>query len=563
MCETRAAARVVVACLAALLAVLCLALPSAAQDGSDYWYETEPEGIGTRIGDALDRSTPRQTMRGFTNASDARDYERAARYLNLSRLSPADRATRGPEIARQLASIMERQVWIDWTGLPARPDARIERSGDSNGRAGQPRRDLHVKTLDAGGSAYDIRLARYKPPEAPALWLFTPQTVENVGPLYATYGPRKYESMIPERLKREVWGLWLWEWIVVPLSGLGALLLGWGTYALVSALSRRSERGWLKAGLERSALPLAILVMASAGQMLLSWVVSFSGPVHAFLRPTLTILMVWGVGMTFLRMLDAILHRITLRYVGEIDDRRGRDEREFYTSIYALRRLIVLVMVAVAAMVVLAQLNLFESLGLTLLASAGVLTVVFGIAGQAVLGNIIASLQIAFAKPVRIGDAILFEGDWAYVEAIFYTFLRLRTWDKRRIVVPVTYFVSKPFENWSVTEARMMRVIELWLDPRCEVDVLRRKFEALLKEDPDIEDPENTYTYATEHRPEGLKVGFYAMMPDPSTGWAVQGRLRERLLAHVRDEHPDWLPRERIMDVGAAAGGAARAGAAD
>lgn len=546
--------RTLPACLAGALlraaaVLLCLALPAAAQDGSEYWYEAEALDVATEDDD-LDRSTPRQTMRGFLDASDREDYDRAARFLNLSRLDPAERDKRGPEIARQLESILARQVWIDWSGLPARPDAMIERSRDSGGLAGQPRRDLHVQTLDAGGTAYDIRLARYKPADAPALWLFTPQTVDNVAPLYNAFGPRKFETVIPAGLKREVWGLWLWEWIAVPLSGLGALLLGWGTYSTVLGLSGWAERGWLKAGLERSGLPLAILVMAGTGQMLLTWVLSFSGPVQALLRPTLTILMVWGIGMTLLRMLDAILHRITLRYVGEIDDKRGRDEREFYTSIYALRRLIVLVMVAIAAMVVLARLNLFESVGMTLLASAGVLTVIFGIAGQAVLGNIIASLQIAFAKPVRIGDAVLFEGEWAYVEAIFYTFLRLRTWDKRRIVVPVTYFVGKPFENWSVTEARMMRVIEIWLDPRCDVDVLRRKFEAMLKEDPDIEEPEDTFTYATEHTPDGLKIGFYAMMPDPSTGWVVQGRLREQLLAHVRDEHPDWLTRERVLDVG-------------
>ncbi|MGK7650984.1 mechanosensitive ion channel family protein [Roseovarius sp. B08] len=525
---------------------------AAAQDGSDYWYasETLNSGLSETVGSGLDRSTPRQSMRGFIASADAGDFTRAAHYLNLSRLEPSVQSERGPILARKLASVLARQVWIDWTSLPARPDARIEQSGGSADRAGQPRRDLAIETLEADETAYDIRLARYKPTDAPAVWLFTPQTVDNTGPLYSAFGPRKYEDLIPTVLKREIWGLWLWEWIAVPLAAGGVLLLGWATYAAVTALSKRADRGWLRVGLERSGLPLAILVMAASGQMILSWVLSFSGQIQAFLRPTLTILMVWGVGMTLLRMLDAMLHRITLRFVGEIDDKRGRDEREFYTSIYALRRLIVLVMVGLAAIVILAQLNLFDSVGMTLLASAGVLTVIFGIAGQAVLGNILASLQIAFAKPVRIGDAILFEGDWAYVEAIFYTFMRLRTWDLRRIVVPVTYFVARPFENWSVTEARMMRVIDLWLDPLCDVDALRRKFSSLLHEDPDISEPDNAFTYTTDHTAEGLKISFFAMMPDPSTGWTVQSRLREQLLAFLRDNHPDWLVRERVLDVG-------------
>jgi small-conductance mechanosensitive channel len=541
--------------IAAVLCVLmaaAIARPTFAQDGSRFWYETEALNPGLPEGDAsrLDRSTPRLTLRGFMNATERGDYDAAAHYLNLARLTPENHAASGPAAANRLASIMARQVWIDWSSIPARPDAMIEMAGGSNSRAGEPRRNLPLATLQTGGKAYDLRLARYKPPEGPAVWLFTPQTVDNIAPLYDAFGPRRYEQAIPDVLKRELAGLWLWEWLALPLIALIVLALGWGVQKVVHWLSTKAPRNWLRNGLDRSRLPLALLVMAGTTQAILAWVLSFSGPVQAIVKPTLTIVMVWAVGMTALRILDAILHKITLRFVGDIDDKRGFDERNFYTSIYALRRLIVLVTVGIAAIIVLARLNLFDSIGMTLLASAGVLTVILGIAGQAVLGNIIASLQIAFAKPVRIGDAVYFEGEWSYVEAIFYTFLRLRTWDKRRIVVPVTYFVSKPFENWSVTEARMMRVIDLWLDPCADVDLLRRSFQKMLEDDPDITDTENAYVYATDHSPDGFKISFYAMMPDPSTGWTAQSRLREKLMACVRDEHPEWIARERVLDVG-------------
>ncbi|MGR3363870.1 MAG: mechanosensitive ion channel family protein [Maritimibacter harenae] len=541
--------------IAAVLCVLvaaAIARPAFAQDGSRFWYETEALNPGLPEGDAsrLDRSTPRLTLRGFMNATERGDYDAAAHYLNLARLAPENHAASGPAAANKLASIMARQVWIDWSSIPARPDAMIEMAGGSNSRAGEPRRNLPLATLQTGGKAYDLRLARYKPPEGPAVWLFTPQTVDNIAPLYDAFGPRRYEQAIPDVLKRELAGLWLWEWLALPLIALIVLALGWGVQKVVHWLSTKAPRNWLRNGLDRSRLPLALLVMAGTTQAILTWVLSFSGPVQAIVKPTLTIVMVWGVGMTALRILDAILHKITLRFVGDIDDKRGFDERNFYTSIYALRRLIVLVTVGIAAIIVLARLNLFDSIGMTLLASAGVLTVILGIAGQAVLGNIIASLQIAFAKPVRIGDAVYFEGEWSYVEAIFYTFLRLRTWDKRRIVVPVTYFVSKPFENWSVTEARMMRVIDLWLDPCADVDLLRRSFQKMLEDDPDITDTENAYVYATDHSPDGFKISFYAMMPDPSTGWTAQSHLREKLMACVRDEHPEWIARERVLDVG-------------
>ena len=522
---------------------------AVAQEAADGWYEQDRINSGLAAPpDSIDRSTPRTTMRGFLRAASSGRAEVAAHFLNLAEIEPERQAGFGPEIARKLSSIIERQVWIDWTDLSTRPDAMIEAIGSSDPRAGQVRRNLSIATLEADGTAYDIRLARYKAPEAEAVWLFTPQTIRNVGPLYEVFGPKYYEQFIPQSLKTPFLGLWLWEWIALPLAALFTLLLGWLSSFTVTWLSNRSGRAWLSTGLERSALPLAILVMAGTVQMLLSWVLTFSGPVNAILRPLLTVLMVWGFGMALLRIIDAILNRITLRFIGEIDDKRSADERELYTSIYALRRLIVLLMVGFAAVVALSQLNLFDSIGMTLLASAGVLTVVFGIAGQAVLGNIMASLQIAFAKPVRIGDSVLFEGDWAYVEAIFYTFLRLRTWDHRRIVVPVTYFVSRPFENWSVTEARMMKVIKLRLDHRADVEELRKTFDRMVHDDPDVLDPDDALTYATEQNADGFEISFYAMMPDPSTGWAAQSRLREQLMAHIRENHPDWWPRERVMD---------------
>lgn len=191
--------------------------------------------------------------------------------------------------------------------------------------------------------------------------------------------------------------------------------------------------------------------------------------------------------------------------------------------------------------------NLFESLGMSLLASAGVRTVLLGIAGQAVLGNILASLQIALAKPMHIGDSVLFEGDWAFVESIYYTFLRLRTWDERRIIVPVKYFVSQPFENWSVKDARIMQKIGIFLDHRADLALLKEVFYDLAKADEGVIEPDQLYAAVTEHTAHGQEMSFYAMCPDPSIGWTTSMRLREKLLNHIRDNHPDWWPQERFL----------------
>ncbi|WP_323767785.1 mechanosensitive ion channel family protein [Marinovum sp.] len=533
-----------------LLAVLIgLALPLTAQEpDSQSWYEVDALNAGLDAPpEGLNRASPRASMRAFVELADAGHFAAAQHLLNFNDIPPERQAVQGEIFARQLYQVIDRRVWLDWSGLPARPDALVEDGSSNNPQAGQTRRDLGIKLFQLNGRAYEIRLARYKAPGLDeAVWLFTPQTVEDVPALHDAYGPRAFERHIPDALQREIGALRLWEWIALPLL-LGALIaLGWTVKSVLDTASGRFSRPFLKTAFERASFPLALFMVALAAQAVLGLAVSFSGPVTAVVQPVLVVIMTSAVGIAILRVIDAVLDRITRRYVSEIDDASGVDKRELYTSIYALRRVIVLLMVGFATIFVLVQLNLFESLGITLLASAGVLTVLLGIAGQAVLGNILASLQIALAKPVRIGDSVLFEGHWAYVESIFYTFMRLRTWDERRIIVPVKYFVSNPFENWSVKDARMMKTVRLRLDHAADAEALRETFETVAKEEEGVIEHDTMCVFVTDHDAHGQEITFYVMTPDPSTGWEVEMRLREKLMAFIREEHPEWWPRERV-----------------
>ncbi|MFD0860425.1 mechanosensitive ion channel family protein [Roseovarius aquimarinus] len=535
-----------------LLAVLVIAFAAEgalAQDetAEGTWYEIDAAALESGEGETqVQRRTPREAVRSFLELTEAGQLNAAARYLNLSDLTPERRAERGPELARQLALVIERQLWIDWAGLSARPDAMIETGASNNPLVGKPRRDIGLKMVEVDGQAYEIRLGRYKAEGADAIWLFTPQTVQNIPKLFEAFGPGRFERYIPERLNAPVAGLRLWEWLILPVM-LGALFgFGWIVSRTVGAAAKRVERPVIRQALERVRVPLGLVAVAVAAQFMLELGVSFSGPATTLLRPFLLIVMVAGIGITALKVVDAVLDRITLGVIGEIDDTRSLDERELYTSIYAIRRVIVLLMVGIAVIVVLSRLNLFDSLGMSLLASAGVLTVLLGIAGQAVLGNIMASLQIALAKPIRIGDSILFEGNWAYVESIFYTFLRLRTWDERRIIVPVKYFVSQPFENWSVKDARILKTITIFLDHRADMEILREVFFDIAREDEGVIEHDQLFTAVTAHGEAGQEMSFYAMSPDPSTGWETAMRLREKLLKHIRENHPDWWPQDRV-----------------
>ncbi len=538
------------ACLSILAIMIVLSgirMDLYAQEQDASWYEISGSAVqADDSGTGIQRRTPRETVRNFIKLTKNDRFSEAAQYLNLTDLPQDRRIVEGGELARQLALVIERQLWIDWAGLSARPDAMLETGASQNALAGKPRRDIGLKLVDIDGQAYEIRLGRYKAEDMEAVWLFTPQTVQNIPVLHDAFGPRHFETYIPDRLTMQVGGLRLWEWIYLPVMMAALLGLGWTVSRIVGFAAGKINRPLIRQAIDRSSVPLGFVVVALAAQFMLKLGVSFSGPATTILRPFLLIVMVAGLGVTALKIVDAVLDRITLGVIGDIDDTRSLDKRELYTSIYAIRRIIVLLMVGIAVFVVLARLNLFESVGMSLLASAGVLTVLLGIAGQAVLGNIMASLQIALAKPIRIGDSVLFEGEWAYVESIFYTFLRLRTWDERRIIVPVKHFVSQPFENWSVKDARILKTITIFLDHRADLDVMRQAFYDIAKQDEGVIEHDELLAAVTAHVEAGQEMSFFAMCPDPSSAWKTSMRLREKLLEHVRENHPDWWPQNRV-----------------
>ncbi len=164
--------------LQTLLLILAAATSLPAQEQSQSWYETDASilrsgGPGTTV----QRRTPREAVRNFVQLAEAGEFAEAALYLNLADLPQADRAVDGKRLARQLALVIERQLWIDWAGLSARPDAMIETGTSQNALAGRARRDIGLKLIEVDGQAYEIRLARYKADGTDPVWMFTPQTV--------------------------------------------------------------------------------------------------------------------------------------------------------------------------------------------------------------------------------------------------------------------------------------------------------------------------------------------------------------------------------------------------
>ncbi|RCV86306.1 mechanosensitive ion channel family protein [Vreelandella rituensis] len=514
------------------------------------WFSVDSLNAGLdEAPEKVNRLTPRESIRSFLELADEEDFAAAAHILNLSNLEPAEQRERGTRLASQLAEILRRGEWLNISDLPGRQDAAIQDPSGQHPQTGEPRRNIELASLQANGQTYDIRLGRYRvgEEEAEAVWLITPDSVSSILPLYEEFGPSWLERHIPKRFKASFGILRIWEWIAIPIFLLAIGLVGWSVYGLVGLMAHLFPSGWpsIFAGWIRA--PMSLLVMSLVAQVLLNYVVSFTAVATTFIRVLLIIIVAWGVATIALRLVDTILLDVTRRLVGPIDDTKPKDDRKLLTSLYALRRVIILITVIAVAVYVLSQIQLFETLGMSLLASASVLTVLVGIAGQAVLGNILSSFQVSLAKPIRIGDLIMFEGQWCYVEGIFYTFIRLRVWDERRLNVPVTYFVSKPFENLSVKSSKLYRTLELTLHLSADIELLREKFLEYAKQEDNIIEHHKLLCYVTGQTGMAQTIACYLMTSEPMDGWVAEMHVREKLMAFIRDNHPEWWPREVVV----------------
>lgn len=527
---------------------LCAAQTQGGESESERWFTID--ALNTGLGEPpeeANRVTPRESIRSFLKLTDQEEYEAAAHMLNLSEFSEDEQREQGSELARQLAEVFQRGDWLSVSDLPGREDAVIEDPAGQNPRVGETRRNVEVSSLKADGETYDIRLGRYRVGEQEPVWLIMPISVSYIPALYEQYGPSALEGYIPERFQASFGILRIWEWIAIPLFVLFIGLVGWGVYRLIGLMSK-----WLPSGVSsifasQIGMPGALIAMSLVTQMVLDYVVSFSAVATTTFRVLLISILAWGVGTVALRLVDTIMLRLTRRIVGEIDDTKPRDERRLLTSLYALRRVIILITVTGVSIYILGQVQLFETLGLSILASASVLAVLVGVAGQTVLGNILASFQLSFAKPIRIGDLVIFEDEWCYVEGIFYTFIRLRSWDERRLIVPVTYFTSKPFDNLSVKSTKMYRSLTLTLHLSADIGLLREKFLEVAKEEDSVIEHHKLLCYVTAQTGTAQTVTCYLMTSDPLAGWTAEMNVREKLLAFIRDNHPEWWPREIVV----------------
>jgi len=254
----------------------------------------------------------------------------------------------------------------------------------------------------------------------------------------------------------------------------------------------------------------------------------------------LTLVLIGATAWLVLRIVTAVVEASFSRYAGTTRD--PARVRRVRTQITLIQRVIFAVVSVMAAAAMMLTFPAMRGIGTSMLASAGLIGIVAGIAAQSTLGNLFAGLQIAFGDMVRIGDTVVVNDEWGTVEEITLTFLTVKTWDERRFTMPVSYFTSQPFENWSRGGPQMTGTVFFHLDHSAPVQAMREKLGEIVQT---IEawDGRSWNLTVTDSTPSTMEVRALVTARDGDTLWTVRVEVREHLLAWLRDEHPYALPR--------------------
>jgi small-conductance mechanosensitive channel len=330
----------------------------------------------------------------------------------------------------------------------------------------------------------------------------------------------------------------------------GAMVLGYGVYQVgLFILRNRLKRSdfMLFELLRKHAYHVGLLVFIGLGLVLLIPLLhlpkEWLGPVNK----GLAIYQILCTALLFIQVIGGLrayaLYRYNLALPGS--DHRFR---AVYTQYRIFERILVCIIVIFA---IIAALMTFESVrrfGVSLLASAGVVGVIVGFAAQKSIATVLAGIQIAIAQPIRMDDVVVVEGEWGRVEEITLTYVVVRIWDERRLVVPIAWFLDKPFYNWTRLGTELQGVVVLMLDFMAPVETIRTVFKETLEGSP-LWDRRVAILQVTGATDRIMEVRLLVSATNADQLFDLRCLVRERLYTFLAANHPDALPRNRVQSV--------------
>ncbi len=329
---------------------------------------------------------------------------------------------------------------------------------------------------------------------------------------------------------------------------LGAIILGLLFYVVIVFLLRHlhvlkaTARKGVRPHLEYFKKPLQALIPALCLTIVLPFL-QLPENAYAVIRHFLSIWIIAAVSW-FLVKIVQISRDIVLSHYA-MDSKDNLQARRVYTQIRMIERILTILILFIAVAAILMTFDKVRQVGVSLLASAGIMGIVLGLAAQRTLGNVIAGIQIAIAQPIRLDDVVIVENEWGRVEEITLTYVVVRIWDLRRLIVPISYFVEKPFQNWTRTSADLLGSVFIYADYTIPIAEIREELQRILA-GTELWDKNVSALQVTDATKEVIEMRALMSASDSSIAWNLRCLVREKLIAFMQKRFPESLPRVRV-----------------
>lgn len=265
--------------------------------------------------------------------------------------------------------------------------------------------------------------------------------------------------------------------------------------------------------------------------------------VYPIISQITEIVLIMAFAVVLIRIIRIIEDYLNHRFdFNEPDNLKARKVR---TQIQFIRKVLVAVIVVVTIAIILLSFDNLQKVGAGMLTGVGLGGIIIGFAAQKSIGNLLAGFEIAFTQPFRIDDVLIVEGEWGRVEEINLTYVVVNIWDKRRLILPIQYFIENPFQNWTRTSAEILGIVYIYTDYNLPIEPMRAELTRLLKGH-SLWDGNVNVLQVTDLKERTMELRALMSCRNSGQAWDLRCYIREKLITFIHENYPECLVKTRV-----------------
>lgn len=335
------------------------------------------------------------------------------------------------------------------------------------------------------------------------------------------------------------------DWLYTGIIVLIAMIAGYITYRLTFAavkriISKVDDKG--KAIIMRIRFPLAFFFLLISFFLIVPYSDTLiSDSEH--LGHISSLIVIFSISWLLIKIISVMKMLAVKKY--DINTTDNLKARKAFTQYNILERVATFIIIVLAVGLALMTFDGIRKIGVSLLASAGIAGIILGFAAQRLIATVLAGLQLAITQPIRLDDVVIVENEWGWIEEITLTYVVVRIWDKRRLVLPTIYFIEKPFQNWTRTSADILGTVFIYADYQLPIDALREELKNILSQT-DLWDGKVSVIQVTDATERCMQIRILVSASTSPRAWDLRVLIREKMITFIQKNYPHCLPRSRV-----------------